>query len=168
MKEEIAASLADGKLTADEEAKIEQLGHALSARLEIDAPTQDALIRARRLWQVEDGPLEAVASPIDLPKTETCLFAGYGQAQEPRSRGSKHFTHSYGAGDIVLTTKRIIFNGGVKNFAIRLNTIVDYDIFDDGVEVRRATGKPLTFALNAKDDWFARLFVRARRDAAAA
>ena len=54
----------------------------------------------------------------------------------------------------------------MKNFAVRLNTIVDYDVFDDGVEVRRATGKPLTFALNAKDDWFARLFVRVRRDAA--
>lgn len=167
MKDELTAALADNRLTADEEAKIEQLGHALSARLDIDDEMKDALIQARRLWQVEQGPLEPVPSPIDLPKTETCVFAGYGQALEPRTRGAKSFTHSYGAGDIVLTTKRLVFNGGVKNFAVRLNTIVDYRIYDDGVEIRRAAGKPLTFALNARDDWFARLFVRVKRDASA-
>jgi hypothetical protein len=165
MKDEIAHALADHRLTAEEEARIDALGHALSAKLHIDDQMADALHRARRLWQVEEGAIEPVASPIALPKTEVCLFAGYGQVMEPRSRGSKTFTHSYGAGDIVLTTKRIIFNGGDKNIAVRLNTVVDYEAFDDGVEVRRATGKPLTFALNAKDEWFARLFARARRDA---
>ena len=49
--------------------------------------------------------------------------------------------------------------------AIRLNTIVSFEAFDDGVEVRRASGKPLTFALNLRDEWFARLFARVRRDA---
>lgn len=165
LKDELAHALSDHRLTADEEARIDALGHALSAKLDIDDQMADALQRARRLWQVEDGEIAPVASPIALPGTESCLFAGYGQAMEPRSRGSKSFTHSYGAGDIVLTTKRIIFNGGAKNIAVRLNTIVDYEAFDDGVEVRRATGKPLTFALNAKDEWFARLFARARRDA---
>ena len=48
---------------------------------------------------------------------------------------------------------------------MKLNLVVDYQAFDDGVEVRKATGKPLTLALNGKDEWFARLFARARRDA---
>ena len=165
MKAEIAAAVADGKLTDAEEARIDELGHALAAQLDFDDATLDQLARAKRLWQVEDGPLQAVQAPLVLPKTEMCLYAGYGQALEPRIRGAKSFTHSYGAGDIVLTDKRIMFNGGQKNLAVRLNTIVDYQLFDDGVEVRRATGKPLTFALNAKDEWFARLFVRARNDA---
>lgn len=64
----------------------------------------------------------------------------------------------------MLTTKRIIFNGGDKNIAVRLNTVIEFQAYDDGVEVRRASGKPLTFALNARDEWFARLFARARRD----
>lgn len=165
MSREIAAAVADERLTADEEARIDTLGHALHARLELDDATRDRLARAKMLWQVEQGELPEAASPIALPGTERCFYAGYGQALEPRSRGRQSFVHSYGAGDIVLTSKRIIFNGGDKNIAFRLNTIVDYRAYDDGVEVRKATGKPLTFALSRKDEWFARLFERARRDA---
>lgn len=165
MSQEIATAVADERLTADEEARIDTLGHALHARLDLDDATRDRLARAKRLWQVEQGALPEAASPIALPKTEQCLYAGYGQALEPRSRGKQSFVHSYGSGDIVLTTKRIIFNGGDKNFAVRLNTVVDYAVYDDGVEVRKATGKPLTFALGQKDEWFARLFERARREA---
>lgn len=166
MKDEIAAAMADDRLSAEEEARIDELGHALSARLQLDDTTTDALARARRLWRVEEGPLEPVSSPIALPSAEICLYAGYGQAMEPRTRGAKSFTFSYGSGDIVLTTKRILFNGGARNIAIQLGRIVDFRLFDDGVEVRRATGKPVTFALNAKDEWFARLFVRAHDEAA--
>jgi len=165
LKDEIAAAIADERLTDAEEARIEQLGRDLHAQLDLDDATRDQLIRAKRLWQVEDGALEAANSPIALPKTEMCLYAGYGQVMEPRTRGAKSFTHSYGAGDIVLTSKRLIFNGGAKNIAIQLKSVVDFDLYDDGVEVRRATGKPLTFALGEKDEWFSRFFVRARRDA---
>jgi hypothetical protein len=164
MKDEIAAAVADGRLTDAEEARIERLGRDLRVQLDLDDATRDQLIRAKRLWQVEDGELDEANCPIALPKTETCIFAGYGQVMEPRTRGAKSFTHSYGAGDIVLTTKRLIFNGGQKNIAVQLISVVDYDLFDDGVEIRKATGKPLTFALGNKDEWFARLFVRARRD----
>lgn len=165
MSQEIAAAVSDERLTSEEEARIDSLGRALHARLEIPDAMRDRLARARKLWQVEQGELPEVQSPLALPGTERCLYAGYGQALEPRSRGKQSFTHSFGSGDIVLSTKRIIFNGGDKNFAIRLNTIVDYAVYDDGVEVRKATGKPLTFALGAKDEWFARIFERARREA---
>ena len=165
MSQEIAAALADERLTADEEARIDTLGHALHAKLEIPDAMRDRLARAKMLWQVEQGELPEVPSPIALPTTERCLYAGYGQAMEPRSRGKQTFTHSYGSGDIVLSSKRIIFNGGDKNIAIRLNTVVDFCVYDDGVEVRKATGKPLTFALSRKDEWFARIFSRARQDA---
>lgn len=165
MSQEIAAAVADDRLTAEEETRIDTIGHALHARLEIPDEMRDRLARAKKLWQVEQGELPEAPSPIALPKTERCLYAGYGQALEPRTRGKQSFTFSYGSGDIVLSTKRIIFNGGDKNFAIRLNTIVDFRAYDDGVEVRKATGKPLTFALGQKDEWFARLFDRARREA---
>jgi hypothetical protein len=165
MSQEIAAAVADDRLTADEEARIDAVGHALHAKLELPDAMRDRLARAKRLWQVEQGELPEAPSPIALPSTERCLYAGYGQALEPRSRGKQSFTHSYGSGDIVLSSKRIIFNGGDKNIAIRLNTIVDFSAYDDGVEVRKATGKPLTFALSQKDEWFARIFDRARREA---
>ncbi len=165
MSQEIAAAVADDRLTAEEEARIDALGHALHARLEIPDDMKDRLARARKLWQVEQGELPEIQSPLALPSTERCLYAGYGQALEPRTRGKQSFTHSYGSGDIVLSTKRIIFNGGDKNLAIRLNTVVHYTVFDDGVEVRKATGKPLTFALSQKDEWFALIFERARREA---
>lgn len=165
MKDEIAAAVADGKLSTEEERRIDALGHGLNARLELDDATRATLAQAKRLYQVEDGALEAVQSPIALPKTEICLYAGYGQAMEPRTRGARSFTHSYGAGDIVLTTKRIIFNGGDKNMAVQLKSVIDFNVYDDGVEVRKATGKPLTFALGTRDLWFARLFARAHAEA---
>lgn len=165
MGQEIAAAVADDRLTLEEEERIDALGHALHARLEIPDAMRDRLERARLRWRIEQGELPEVQSPLALPQTERCLYAGYGQVLEPRSRGKTSFTHSYGAGDIVLSTRRIIFNGGDKNFAVRLNLIVDYRVYDDGVEVRRATGKPLTFALGQKNEWFAPLFERAHRDA---
>ncbi len=165
MSQEIAAAVSDDRLTSDEEARIEALGHALHARLDIPDAMRDRLARARLLWRIEQGELPEAVSPVALPRTERCLYAGYGQALEPRSRGKQSFMHSYGAGDIVLSTKRIIFNGGDRNLAVRLNTVIDYRVYDDGVEIRRATGKPLTFALSRKDEWFARIFERARRDA---
>lgn len=165
MSQEIAAAVSDDRLTSDEEARIEALGHALHARLDIPDAMRDRLARARLLWRIEQGELPEAVSPVALPRTERCLYAGYGQALEPRSRGKQSFMHSYGAGDIVLSTKRIIFNGGDKNLAVRLNAVIDYRVYDDGVEIRRATGKPLTFALGRKDEWFARIFERARRDA---
>lgn len=164
MKDEIAAAVADDRLTAAEERRIEQLGHDLQAQFDIDEATKAQLVKAKRLWEVEEGSLQPVDSPLALPKTELCLYAGYGQVMEPRTRGARSFTHSYGAGDIVLTTRRLIFNGGQKNIAVQLKSVVDFDVYDDGVEVRKATGKPLTFALGNKDEWFARLFQRARRD----
>lgn len=165
MKDEIAAAIADGRLTADEEQRIDTLGQGLHARLDLDDQTRATLAESKRLWQVESGALQEIQSPIALPKTEACLYAGYGQALEPRTRGARSFTHSYGAGDIVLTSKRIIFNGGDKNIAVQLKRIVDFTPFEDGIEIRRATGKPLTFAINTKDPWFARLFTRAHHDA---
>jgi hypothetical protein len=160
MKDEIARVLADGKFDAAEEERLGTMADMLGVKLQLDDATKDALQRARRLWEIEDGPLTPVPSPVDLPSTEECYFAARGQVQEQRSRGNQTATYSYGRGTIVLTTKRIISTGGEKDFAIRLNTIAAHSEFEDGVEVRRGTGKPLTFALDAKDPSFGQLFKR--------
>ncbi len=104
--------------------RLERLIAAVARLAPAEMPDPDFDAADCFVWSPEPGSLEPVDSPLALPKTELCLYAGYGQVMEPRTRGARSFTHSYGAGDIVLTTKRLIFNGGATNIAVQLKSVV--------------------------------------------
>ncbi len=59
-----------------------------------------------------------------------------------------------GTGLLGVTNKHIYFSGGAKSFRIRLDKIVSFEPYEDGVGVQRdaATAKPQVFITN--DGWF--------------
>ncbi len=160
MRGALAEATQDGRLSDEEMARLDALAAGLKTRLALDAETEALVTRARKLWQAEAGPLPVLDAPIRLFKSEACRYAATGEALEPRTRGKTDYWHSFGHGDVVLTDKRVLFNGGSKNFAIQIARIVDHRADPGGIEIRRAAGKPLTLKLDARDETFPLLVAR--------
>jgi hypothetical protein len=55
------------------------------------------------------------------------------------------------AGVLYVTLERLLFNGETRNTSIKLNKILDCNIFSDCVRVEKSTGKPDSFAMNAPE-----------------
>ncbi len=60
-------------------------------------------------------------------------------------------------GILGITTKHIYFNGGDKSFRVRLDRIVSFEPYADGLGIMRDTARavPEAFTMDAHDAWFA-------------
>ena len=63
-------------------------------------------------------------------------------------------------GTLYLTNKRIIFTGTKKNSNIRIDKILDYKPYTDGVEIGKETGKSPTLQLKQNADIFCMMLER--------
>jgi len=63
-------------------------------------------------------------------------------------------TVHFGTGILAVTNKHIYFSGEEKKFRVRLDKIVTFEPFSDGIGIQRdaATAKPQTFLTG--DGWF--------------
>jgi hypothetical protein len=55
------------------------------------------------------------------------------------------------SGDLYVTNKRILFNGGKGNKVIKYSQIIDLTPYTDGVKIVRDTGKEINFQLSEQD-----------------
>jgi hypothetical protein len=62
-------------------------------------------------------------------------------------------------GDLIITNKRLIFNGSKKSLNIQLNKILDVQLFVDGIEVAKGSGKNEFFKLSQLDAEFSHLVI---------
>jgi hypothetical protein len=175
LERQVAAMLEDGKVSPAEDAALTALSTRLGVGTLNLGESAALLAEARRRHAVEHGPLPVVAAPLILQKNEVCHVHVFAEAVEIRTRtvrinyggvtssvriikgvslraGSirvqreqEEYTHSFGQGDLVLTNKRLIWAGPNKTIAISRASIVDLDLFNDGIEVRKSTGKPVRF-----------------------
>lgn len=169
-------AMTDGLYSPEEQERLE----AISQRLGIDeinlSPSSNAVLAAaRRRWELVNGEMPIVDSPLMLERGETCHAKSHAKAYEPRTRTVKAgyhgpsaririakglsynlasykvsrevetYNHLIGSGWLVVTNKRMIFVGDVKSVNIALGKIVDWTFFSDGIEIQRASGKPITF-----------------------
>lgn len=63
-------------------------------------------------------------------------------------------------GTLYLTNKRIIFTGGKKNSNIRIDKILDFSPYTDGVEIGKETGKSPTLQMTKNADIFCMILER--------
>ena len=63
-------------------------------------------------------------------------------------------------GTIYLTNKRIIFTGNKKNSNIRIDKILDFTPYSDGVEIGKETGKSPTLQMEQNADVFCMILER--------
>jgi hypothetical protein len=174
-------ALADARLSPQEEAHLADLAKALGVTINYEQPVVE---RARRLWQIENSVPPPVAAPLSLQSGEECYawlkaealelrertvsvrYAGpavrfrimkgvyYRAGEYKTNRTRESYRHSLGIGPLCVTSKRLVFSSAQKGISIPLNRILECEAYADGIEIRRANGKPLVFLFHADDPFF--------------
>lgn len=190
--EKLRNILEDTMMSPDEETLLFQFAADIGIKLVNDADTQLILDIAKQRWAIFQGDLPEVDCPIMLKKGEKCHAVITSTAYEERTRtvrigysgvstkikivkgiyynaGSynamrktESYSQTIGNGHLMVTNKRIIFNSDQKNAAFSLDSIVDWTLYSDGVELRRATGKPVTYVFNENTGLFLETLIAAR------
>ena len=133
--------------------------------------TDNGLSKLKKFWEIENGDLIAVTSPINLQKSENLYYSTKIEWYETRkkttyvsyagvtqrfriakglslcagmiapSRHTEEYMKHIDTGDIVLTNKRIIFMGKCGNKTIPFSKVLAITPFSNGIEIDKETGK---------------------------
>lgn len=186
--------VANERLSPQEDAELQAMVKSFNIRLNMNAETQEKLNRYRQYWHIEHGSLAPIAVSISLPKTEQCFLemetdwlelrtvthrVNYGgvSARAKIMKGVYYRVGSMKAeavkseewklidqGTLFLTNKRIIFMGSKGNKNIRLNRVLSFSPFQNGVEIDKDSGKSPFLQLYGDIDLFSMLLSRLLRD----
>ena len=183
-----------GTYSPQDEEDIKTLAKNLNYDLKISSAQQNTLNRLKLIWVIENEDLPAIDVPINLTSNEKCFFTKAAQWYQyktvtqrinyagptARIRICKGVSYRIGsarvqrvtsevlapidAGTIYITNKRVILLGARKTSSIRLNKIVSYTPYSDGIEIFKDTGKSTTVTFNTDMDLFNLLFSRVLRE----
>ncbi|MDR1997142.1 MAG: hypothetical protein LBQ83_02315 [Candidatus Margulisbacteria bacterium] len=176
-------AVSDRKLSPDEEKEIEAISKNLGVNIIHDSATQETLDKYRLFWQIENGNLPIVKVDIALQRNEQCHFSVDAEWHEQRTvtqrinysgvvmrakimkgvyykigsvspqRVTEDVWRNIDSGKIYLTNKRIVFMGGRGNKTIPFKKILDFDVYSDGIQIQKDTGKSplIQFSNNTGD-----------------
>jgi hypothetical protein len=164
-------ALNDSRLTDEEENELIDLTDKLGLNeddLLGSLPEQKKMTYCKLMWEVENGKLPEIASPIILQKNEICHFAidatrletktvttGYsGGSRGVSVRIAKGVSYRVGAyrahpvkeevtykypGNLVITSKRIVFVASEKGFSMLINKLDNIEPYRDGLGFQKGT-----------------------------
>ena len=188
------AATADQQLSPEEDEELRSIARNLRVAITTDHTTQRTLDRYRLFWQIENGELPEIDGGINLYRGESCYFrcdaAWHELKQVTRrlnyggptmrikimkgvywragslgvQRVSADVLQHLDDGSLFLTSKRLIFMGRRKNRNIRLNRILDFEIFSNGVQIEKDAGASPFLETTADMELFGLLLGRAIRD----
>ena len=180
----IAGFVEDERISDEEVQEMETLVASLGIKADISEPTFAQLSRYRLYWQIENNPLPALAVDIRLQRGESCHFAvpctwqeyktvtrgvGFGgpvlqfkvvrgmywrRGHYQINRVRADVLRTIDEGEVYITTKRILFVGKKNTRSLRMAQIVDFEPHQNGVELKRATGKAIFLAFEGVTDLF--------------
>lgn len=183
-----------GRWGPAEEHQILQLASSYGVGLKLDQSTQSKLDRLRLHWAIENGDMPAIDVDINLQRGETAHFAATADWFENRTvtrrvnyagpavrikiaKGiyyragsaniqtvSEEVMREIDTGAVYFTNKRVIFVGGKRNVNIRLNRILDFNVFSNGIEVVKDAGRNPFFQIPKNVDIAALVLDRVIRD----
>lgn len=171
MEDKITEALKDQRLSPEEEKEIERIAINLGVKLDLDGEVKEALYRYRIYWQIENGILPNLDSDIRIQKNELLHFQGDVDWMEIRKQTKRYNYSGPTArikimkgvywrlgsvavqpisedvltkideGKIYLTNKRLIFLGSKGNKTIRLEKIIDFTPYSNGVQIEKDVGR---------------------------
>lgn len=183
-----------GSYSPQEEEDIKVLAKNLNYDLKISSSQQNTLNRLKLIWVIENGDLPTINVPINLTSNEKCFFSKAARWYQyktvtqrvnyagptARIRICKGVSYRIGsarvqrvtsevlspidAGTMYVTNKRVILLGARKTSSIRLNKIVSYAPYSNGIEIFKDTGKSMTVTFDTDMDIFNLLFSRVLRE----
>lgn len=152
------------------------------------------LDKYRLYWVIENGEVPTIESDVALQRGEQLYFKTHIDWNELRTvttrvsyagvstririckgvyfrtgtgvpqRTSQDVYKVIDSGEMYLTNKRIIFMGSKSNKTIRLNKILSFSPYSDGVEINKDTGKSPFFAFSKDIELFSLFLSRAIND----
>lgn len=177
----IENAISDQRLTPSEEQELQELSKSLRIDLSFESSTKQMLDKYKLFWQIENGNIPIVDIDIHLQKNENCHFHTTTDLFEQKTvtkkinysgptfrvkivkgiywragsisaqRVTEDIWATIDSGRIILTNKRIIFIGSKHNKTILLKKILDFNVFSNGIEIKKDTGKNQFFQLNNSD-----------------
>jgi hypothetical protein len=178
VQEAFNRAMADERLTAEEEQHLATMTANLGVTMTHGEDTRRRIERCRLLAQIENGQLPQVSSDLLLQRGETCharfdcslhelrtvtrAVAYHGPSG--RIRIMKGLSWRYGyvnvhrvtseqlklldSGTLLITNKRLLFNGRTRNVTLPLTRIVRFALFTDGLQIEKDRGKDQFFKGN--------------------
>jgi len=183
-----------GSVSPKEEEEIKLLAKNLNCPIQLDSTQQNTLNRMKMIWTIQNGELPTVSSDINLTGKEQCFFnrpaewfqcktittrvnyagptaririckgVSYRIGSAKVQRVSSQVLAPIDSGCLYVTDKRIILFGAHKTTTIRLNKIVSFTPYDDGIELFKETGKSIIIKIDTDMDLFNLLLSRILRD----
>ncbi len=188
-----AASVGE-RLSPDEEAELWTLARSLEVEVHYGERTRRKLERFRLYWQIENGELPSIETPMPLQRGERGYHAQVVDWLEPRpitrrvrseerTLRIKLGTGSYwrmgdlgvqrAAGDamqlgdsgkVFITSKRLLFQGAKEDRPVRLAAVRDFTAYRNGVELELNDAPNVFLEFHRDVDVFAMILGRAIRD----
>lgn len=161
---------------------------------DLDYATKNLLEKYKLFWTIENGDVPEIASDISLQRGEKlyskisinwyelrtvtqrvnysgmsyrikiCKGLYYRIGSATPQRITQDVYKLIDSGDVYLTNKRILFVGSKANKTIRLNKIISFSPYSNGVEIGKDTGKSPFFEFSGDVDLFCMFLSRAIND----
>ncbi len=190
MKNYLDNAVSDERLSPAEEKQIEDISKSLGIEIKTNEATKKLLEKYKIYWQIENGEIPSLVPDINIQKSETLYFKGKIKWNEQRrvtkrinyggptvrikiakgiywragsispQRITEDEWKTIDTGTIFLTNKRIIFMGNIANKNIRLNKILDFTPYKNGVDIQKDTGKSPFFEFSDNVDIFSMILAR--------
>jgi hypothetical protein len=153
--------VAKERLSPQEEEELNAITKSLMVDLKMDKQTRGKLDKFKLYWSIESGDLIPKQVDINLQKNESCYFTTSMDWYEQRSagRGISEW-RLIDRGQMYLTNKRLIFMGYQKDTNIRLDKILSFTAYADGIELKKETGKSPRLLFKNDIDVFSLLLSR--------
>lgn len=175
VQEAFNRAIADERLTAEEEERLAAMTASLGVTMTHDENTRRRIERCRLLAQIENGQLPKVSTDLLLQRGETCharfdcslhelrtvtrAVAYHGPSGRIRIMKGLSWRYGYvnvhrvtneqlksiGSGTLLITNKRLLFNGRTRNVSLPLTRIVHFALFTDGLQIEKDRGKDQFF-----------------------
>jgi hypothetical protein len=169
--------MADQRISDDDEAVLKHVCENLGVEMRLDATTKATLDRYKLFWRIENGHFPEIEAPVHLYKGEACYFVAPGRWAEWRSRthtvgysssgvsfrvmrgvyyrvGASHphrvtteGLEAVDTGSVIITSRRVIFDGDRKNGNWRLASLLGFEAYADGFSLEKASGRNPVFQI---------------------
>lgn len=186
--------ISSGSVSPKEEEEIKLLAKNLNCPIQLDSTQQSTLNRLKMIWAIQNAELPTVSSDINLTAKESCYFNRPAQwfqyktvtkrinyaGPTGRIRICKGVSYRIGSarvqritseviapidsGKLHVTDKRIVLLGTKKSSTIRLNKVVSFTPYKDGIELFKETGKSIIIKIDTDMELFNLLLSRLLRD----
>lgn len=194
MDDRLQKMIEDGKISPTEESNFFEIAKNLDVKVTIDDANKTIFDRLKLYWTIENAELSPIPVDLSLQKSEECYFCTTADWYELRTQTTRYnyggptarvkimkgvyyrvgsiktqpikqdVLKLIDSGILYLTNKRIIFVGCKKNNNIRLERILSFTPYSDGVEIGKDAGKNPFLSITDNLDIFELLLSRLLRD----